>query len=277
MLGVEPGRPGDVPVFEGRTFSTDLAREVVLDRSTVRRSGLKVGDRITIRVTQGDKDQFYDLTVVGITDSRQYSLQPAIFVPYFTWDRVRPKSQSEVNLNGTSTGSTTDVIAVKVQDPLQLEAVRQHLVGEIANVEVATIPQAIVNIPGYTPQQSTIRTMAIFTLLIGILVIGGFFQIQVLQKVAQIGVLKAIGAANPVVGMAAILQITLITIVGVAIGGLGSFLLSLSFPPTTPIVFNGQQTVLAILALLVIGPAGGLVSIRYAIRIEPLKALGLSS
>jgi putative ABC transport system permease protein len=28
---------------------------------------------------------------------------------------------------------------------------------------------------------------------------------------------------------------------------------------------------------MIIGPLGGLVSIRYAVRIEPLKALGLSS
>ena len=33
----------------------------------------------------------------------------------------------------------------------------------------------------------------------------------------------------------------------------------------------------AVIALLLIGPLGGLVSIRYAVRIEPLKALGLSS
>ena len=43
-----------------------------------------------------------------------------------------------------------------------------------------------------------------------------------------------------------------------------------------PIVFNGQRTMIAIIALLLTGPAGGYVSIRYATRIEPLKALGLS-
>ena len=34
---------------------------------------------------------------------------------------------------------------------------------------------------------------------------------------------------------------------------------------------------IAIIALILIGPLGGLVSIRYAVRIEPLKALGLSA
>jgi putative ABC transport system permease protein len=108
-------------------------------------------------------------------------------------------------------------------------------------------------------------------------VVGGFFQIQILQKVAQIGVLKAIGAANPVVAWASILQISVVTIIGVAIGGLLALLFSFTFPPTVPIVFNGTTSALALVALLLIGPLSGLVSIRYAVRIEPLKALGLSS
>ena len=69
----------------------------------------------------------------------------------------------------------------------------------------------------------------------------------------------------------------IVTVIGVAIGAVLSFLLSLTFPPTVPIVFNGMTSALAVIALLLIGPLGGLVSIRYAVRIEPLKALGLSA
>jgi putative ABC transport system permease protein len=147
----------------------------------------------------------------------------------------------------------------------------------VDNVEVATIKDAIQALPGYSAQQSTLNTQGGFTLFIGILVIGGFFQIQILQKVSQIGVLKAIGTPNPVVAAASVIQIVLITVIGVAIGGLFTFLFSLFFPPTVPIVFNGTTSALALVALLLIGPLGGLVSIRYAVRIEPLKALGLSS
>jgi ABC-type antimicrobial peptide transport system permease subunit len=111
--------------------------------------------------------------------------------------------------------------------------------------------------------------------LIGILVIGGFFQIQILQKVPQIGVLKAIGSSNAVVGAAAVIQIIVVTAVGVAIGGGMTYLFSLGFPPTIPLVFNGMSSLVAIVALLLIGPVGGLVSIIYAVRIEPLKALRL--
>jgi putative ABC transport system permease protein len=213
------------------------------------------------------------LKIVGITDGQQYSLQPSIFVPFFTWDRIRPKSEAEVN----SSTPIANVILVRLADPSQIDVIRQRLESQVNNVETATLKEAIQALPGYSAQQSTLNTQGGFTLFIGILVIGGFFQIQILQKVSQIGVLKAIGAANPVVAAAAIIQIVVVTTVGVLIGGLLTFLFSLSFPPTVPIVFNGATSAFAIVALLLIGPLGGLVSIRYAVRIEPLKALGLSS
>lgn len=273
MLGVEPGRTGEPAVIEGRQLSTDLAQEVILDRNAALRSNIAVGDTVRLRVTQGTRDEFYTLRVVGISSGQQYALQPSIFVPFYTWDRVRPKSEAEVN----SSNPVANVVLVKLSDPATIDAVRASLEGQVDNIETATISQAIQALPGYSAQQSTLNTQGGFTLFIGILVIGGFFQIQILQKVSQIGVLKAIGTANPVVAAAAVLQIAVVTVVGVAIGGLLTFLFSLSFPPTVPIVFNGTTSALAVTALLLIGPLGGLVSVRYAVRIEPLKALGLSS
>jgi len=273
VLGVEPGHVGEPKVVNGVQLSTDLAQEAIIDRNTAIRSKLEIGDTLTIRTTQGTRDEFFDLRIVGITDGQQYSLQPSVFVPFFTWDRVRPKSEAEV---GRST-PIANVVLVKLDDPAQVETVRARLQSQVSNIEAATIKEAIQALPGYSAQQSTLQTQGGFTLFIGVLVIGGFFQIQILQKVAQIGVLKAIGTANPVVALASIIQIVVVTAIGVAIGGLLTFLFSLSFPPTVPIVFNGTTSALAIVALLLIGPLGGLVSIRYAVRIEPLKALGLSS
>jgi putative ABC transport system permease protein len=272
LLGVEPGHVGEPPTVQGSQLSTDLAKEVIIDRNTALRSNLTIGDTLTMRVTQGTKDEFFDLRVVGITDGRQYSLQPSIFVPFFTWDRIRPKSEAEVN----ASNPIANVVLVKLTDPDQIEEVAGRLTTQVNNIETATLNTAIQALPGYSAQQSTLNTQGGFTLFIGVLVIGGFFQIQILQKVAQIGVLKAIGTANPVVAAASIIQIMIITVIGVAIGGLLSYLFSLTFPPTVPIVFNGTTSALAVVALLLIGPLGGLVSIRYAVRIEPLKALGLS-
>ena len=273
ILGVEPGHIGEPAVVEGQQLSTDLAQEAIIDRNTAIRSDLTVGDTLSIRVTQGTRDEFFKLRITGITDGQQYSLQPSVFVPFYTWDRIRPKSEAEVN----SSTPIANVVLVKLTDPASLVDVQQRIVAQVNNVEAATLKEAIQALPGYSAQQSTLNTQGGFTLFIGILVIGGFFQIQILQKVAQIGVLKAIGAANSVVATASVIQITIVTLIGVAIGGALTFLFSLTFPPTVPIVFNGTTSALALVALILIGPLGGLVSIRYAVRIEPLKALGLSS
>ena len=273
LLGVDPGHVGEPKVVDGTQLCTDVADEVIIDRSTALRTDLKVGDSVTLRVTQGTEDQFFDLRVVGISSGQQYSLQPSMFVPFTTWDRIRPKSEAEVN----NPNPVPNVMLVKLTNPDAIAEVSAAITSQVKNVEVATLNEAISALPGYSAQQSTLNTQGGFTLFIGILVIGGFFQIQILQKVAQIGVLKAIGASNPVVGAASIIQILLVTIIGVAIGGVLTFLFSLSFPPTVPIVFNGTTSAIALTALLLIGPLGGLVSIRYAVRIEPLKALGLSS
>jgi len=185
---------------------------------------------------------------------------------------MRPKSEAELD----NLTPAINVIVVKLSNPLQLKQMQQKLQATVQNIQVADLPTTISNVPGYAAQQGTVQTQGFFTLLIGVLVIGGFFQIQILQKVPQIGVLKAIGASNFVVGLSSIIQISVVTAIGVAIGGFLTFLFSLGFPPTIPLTFNGSASALAILALLSIGPLGGLVSVFYAVRIEPLKALRLS-
>jgi putative ABC transport system permease protein len=272
LLGVEAGRPGAPEAEQGQNLGDNASNEVVVDQNVIDRTDIQIGDTITVRSTQGTEEVFYDLKVIGISAGQFYTFQPSIFVSYATWDEVRTKSDAELGRPST----TVNVVAVRLDGPDQIETVSERIQAEISDSAAADITTAIKNVPGYSAQQGTIQTQGVFTLLIGILVIGGFFQIQILQKVPQIGVLKAIGASNAVVGAAAVVQIVMVTTLGVAIGGVLTLLLSLGFPPTVPIVIDGQAALLAIVALLVIGPLGGLVSIFYAVRIEPLKALRLS-
>jgi putative ABC transport system permease protein len=271
LLGVEPGRPGMPEILEGRVFRGGEAREAVIDRNVALRSDIQVGDEIEIRSTQGTEDEFFKLKVVGLVNGQSYFFQPTIFVPPATWENIRPQSDSDIR----SDIPYPNILAVRLTDPAQLEAVKARLLADVPNIEVADIATTINNIPGYSAQQGTVQTQGFFTLLIGVLVIGGFFQIQILQKVPQIGVLKAIGSSNGVVGVSAVIQIIIVTAFGVAIGGGLTYLFSLGFPPTIPLVFNGSRSLIAIALLLLIGPMGGLVSIIYAVRIEPLKALRL--
>lgn len=271
MLAVEPDRPGMPPLIEGRPFRGGAAGEAVIDEGVALRSNIKVGDEIQIRSTQGTEDKFFFLRVVGLVGRQSYFFQPTIFVPPATWEQMRPQPQADLN----DSTPYPNIIAVKLDNPAQAELMKERLQTQLTNIEVADIETTINNIPGYSAQQSTVQTQGAFTLLIGILVIGGFFQIQVLQKVPQIGVLKAIGSSNGAVGLAAVMQIIVVTAIGVGIGAGLTYLFSLGFPPTIPLAFDGTRSLLAVIALLLIGPLGGMVSIIYAVRIEPLKALKL--
>ena len=273
LIGVEAGKPGEPPVLTGRNLLIDRGSEVIIDHNVVDKTGLQVGDRIRIKSIQGSKEEFYDLTIVGITDARQYLFQPSIFVPYNTWDQIRPQAAAGAQLMET----VSNIIAIKIQPGYNLAEVKDRIISQVKDVDVTDIKTAYESIPGYQAQQSTLNTQRGFTLLIGILVIGGFFQIQMLQKIPLIGVMKAIGTSNSIVAGAVVLQIILVTTFGVILGTIATLGLAAGIPGNVPVVFNGNSVALAILTLLSIGPIGGLVSVRLAISVEPLIALGLSS
>jgi putative ABC transport system permease protein len=270
---VEPGQPGEPPVVTGSPLTSRRGRDAVLDRNAALRTGLQIGDSFTIKSIQDAKEQFYTLRVVGISDNRQFSLQPSVVVPLLTWDKLRPQAL----VGGSDTAEIIpNIIAVKLDNPEDWQAMAQRLESQVKDIQAVDRVAAYEATPGYSAQQGTLNTQRYFALLIGILVIGGFFQILTLQKVAQIGMLKAIGASNLVVGTAAIIQIIAVTVMGVGLGASVTLLLSLGFPPTIPIVFAPSAVGASIGSLLLIGPVGGLVSVRYSLKVEPLTALGLA-
>ncbi len=271
LIGVDPGKPGAPPVVEGQSFSNNRSSDVIIDANVAEDSGLQVGDQITIVTIRNDEETYNTLPIVGITDGQQYLYAGSIFLTNKTWDEVRTTGSANASLAEL----TSNVVIVKVENPEETEIVAQDIENQVSGTEAVDIDIAIESLPGYSAQQSTLNTQQGFTLLIGILVIGGFFQIQMLQKIPQIGVLKAIGTTNSVVAHSVVLQIILITTFGVFIGAVITYLLAAFLPAGIPILFSGPSVLLAVISLLLIGPIGGLVSVRLAISVEPLIALRL--
>lgn len=272
LIGVEPGRPGEPGVVSGRQLGP-RSREAIVDGNVARQTGLRAGDEFVVKSIQGTEEKLYTLRVAGTSDGQKYSLQPSILVSHETWEKIRPPAtpasgQAELTYN---------VVAVRLSDPSNAWPMAARLQEQVADVEAVDLKTAYEATPGYSAQQSTLNTQQFFVFLISVLVIGGFFQIQTLQKVAQIGMLKAVGASNGVIAVAAAVQIVATTLLGVAIGGAATLLLSLGLPPSIPIIFSPLPAAIAITALLLIGPMGGMVSIVHSLRIEPLTALGLAS
>lgn len=272
LIGVEPGLPGEPEVIEGSQLLRDRSNDVIVDTGVTQRLGLGVGDTLRIKVTQGTEEEFYDLNIAGVTERRQYFFQPAVFAPLLTWDKIKPQGTDSIGQGEL----VSNIAVVRLQDPTDLVGMADKIEQEVDKVDAVNRQTAWEAIPGYAAQQSTLDTQRYFTFFIGILVVGGFFQIQTLQKVAQIGMLKAVGASNFTVGLAAITQIVATNAIGVLIGALGTILLVSNFPENVPIMLTGQAALTAVISLMLIGPLGGVVSVFALLRIEPLTALGLA-
>ena len=271
FIGVEPARPGAPKALLGRDLQSFPSKIALIDQSTADLIDAKVGDKITIKSTQGTEDKLFELTVTGIADGQRYFFRPSIFVSLSTWDKFRPKSDPD----NYTTQPVLNIIAVKAEDTVSTFYLENAITTIIDDVELTDIKTAYESAPGYSEQQGTLNTIKGFTFLIGTLVIGGFFQIQILQKLPQIGMLKAIGAPNRLVSAAAISQIIIVSLVGVIIGTLATFALAVTLPSNVPVYFTTSSVTVTITTLLLIGPIGGMLSIRMAHKVEPLTALDM--
>ncbi len=272
LVGVVAGLPGEPPIVQGRGLGRSDAPEAVIDRRVADQAGLKVGDTMTLKSVQGTDEKEYQVSIIGLSDGRAVFLRPSVFLPHRTWDKLRAKAV----INDEPGEVIFNVVAVQLDDPSQQAVMAQRLAAQVRNIVAVDRVTAYKATPGYAAQQNTLNTQQIFSLLIGALVVGGFFQIQMLQRVNQIGMLKAIGASNFTIGVAFILQIILVTVLGVAVGGAGVAALALGLPSAIPIAFNPLGIMAAVVALVLIGPLGGIVAVRSLLKIEPLTALRLS-
>ena len=130
---MEPGLPGEPPAFEGTQLSSIRANEAIIDRNVAVRTGLGVGDTLVVESTQGTVDELYPLEIVGVSDGQQYFLQPSVFVPLYTWDRIRPKGF----VSGGGGELTFNVVNVAVdRSSWQADVVARRLEQQINGVEV---------------------------------------------------------------------------------------------------------------------------------------------
>lgn len=272
LIGLEPDRPGEPPLVRGQYFESQSDDQALIDVNVARQTGLEVGDTLRLATVQGPEQEVHELRVVGISTAQYYLFNPSVIVPFLTWDRIRPRGQATYEQNNLS----ANLVAVRLANPGNKAEVSQRLAATLPDMEAVDLATAYQSTPGYQVRQNVLGMQRFFSLLIGLLVIGGFFQIQILQKIPQLGMLKAIGVSNRVVLLTSMAQIIMVTIIGIVLGGLATGLLALVLPDDVPAIFTVESVALAVASLLVIGPLGGLVSVRMALRVEPLTALGLS-
>ncbi len=273
LIGVEPQAPGAPPVFAGAPLLDSRTAEVVIDRHVRDQLHLPLGTTLTVKVVQGTKEKLFDLRVVGFAEGHKINYIPSVFVSLERWNRIRPQE----NPGGVVEDLVFNIAAIELDDTTTPPAAASLLADSVARIEATDPVTAYTSTQGYQDMQATIGMQQGFVLLIVVLIVGSFFQIQTLQKIAQIGMLEAIGASSGLVILTLLIQIMLTLAVGLVVGAAAVWLMAVMLPPSIPVVFSGTKITISLLALLAAGPLAALVAVRTILKIEPLQALGLSN
>jgi putative ABC transport system permease protein len=255
MLGFDPGTIGEPPVTDGRALSPEDENAILADKSFLEQSGYEVGDTISVEV----RLQQRDFRIVGEIDEGAFFFQPAVYILRTTWQDVK----------------YGDVESPPVASIVLLKG--DGLTGQGDGFEAVSKSEAFANIEGVAGQQSTVQALQAFGYIIGAMVIGVFFYVLTLQKIPNIGVLKAVGASNRFVFTQILVQVVVVAAAGLAISLPLAILTERALaqlPETVPIAFTNRTLVITAAVLMLTSLVGAAFSARQVVKVDPIIALG---
>ncbi|MDA8296106.1 MAG: hypothetical protein M0004_05895 [Actinomycetota bacterium] len=185
LVGIEPGGF----IAKGVAGGSQLGRTrtgVIVSRG-VAAEGVRVGGRIRL-----DRSSVA-LHVVGIAPTATYGHVALVYAPIALW-RQATYGQVTGGVLPASAQGLASAAALQVRPGIDVSAVRTHL-----GVDIVTKQQAYAGSPGYVAETATMSLIIDFLYVIAALIVGAFFTVWTIQRKADIGLLKALGASNGLV------------------------------------------------------------------------------
>lgn len=233
------------------------------DRS-LEADGVEVGDVLGI----GPEE--VSLEVVGWVDDVAYLQQGGLLVEPGTWRDVLASARPDATLPD----GTFQVVAVEVADGSDPGAVADAIeTASGGELTVLTVDEAILALPGVDAQNTTFTQIIVVTFLVAGLVVALFFAFVTIERTAQYGVLKAIGASSPQIFAGLVVQAVAVTAGAFVLGGLISLGLARVVPDGIPLQLEPSRAVFVAVGMLVTAVAGGSISLRRVVRIDPASAI----
>lgn len=247
VIGITPDTFLEPGVVSGESLR-DRPDGIVIDQSLANR-GVKIGD--TLIFEPGG----IGLAVVGITDGHQYRLAPTLFVSLDEITNLQP------DLNGN-----VSAVAIRGEN---LDTLPDHVDG----IQMASAHDIVEHLPGYTEQNMTLTLIQLFLVVIAALVIAAFFFILTLQKMQELGVMKALGATTWTLARALMIQSLILAAIGILIGIVVGDSLWYAAEGVVPYKVQWQQMLTYSALLLLVAIVGTLLSLIRIARVDPLDAI----
>ena len=148
-------------------------------------------------------------------------------------------------------------------------------IDDAAGTELETKEQAFLGSPGFAAETTTMSLIRGFLLVISALIVGAFFTVWTIQRRAEIGLQKALGASTRSVLFDALGQVLVVLVAATAVGvAVGLALGALISCGTVPFSLQSGPVAAASVTLIVSGVVGMLVGVRRITSVDPIIALG---
>lgn len=208
-------------------------------------NGFKIGDYLHVA------NSTVEIKITGFTPRATLSALPVVY--------ILPKTIQPLN-NGMINAVVFDQHASRLSAPTGMEKL--------------SIPTFIEKLPGYRAQQMTFNFMIGFLYVIILIVISIFLYILTVQKLPNLGVLKAQGVSTRYLVLSVLLQSLIMSVIGVTLAVMLAELTAHVLPSEVPIVISTSNIFISGLGIVVMSLLGAIIPIRQIAKVDPYKIIG---
>jgi len=263
----------NLDVNTGGKLKKSDADGVVVDGS-IARNGVGVGDYLTVDPI-GKK-----LKIIGMTNGRRLSMMPTAYVSGDTWQAIKiailNKATPGVSFPKQRKSEFVNAFLIKAKPGQSLKDLKAGLSRAVEGIEPMTMDEAISSFSGIGPMTMVVNALKGLSVIIGAVIVGIFFYILTLQKIGQVGMVKALGASSGYVFRELVFQVGLLTLIAIAVGTALAYAAGQMVPPEISMSLGADGVILSTLSVLAMSFLGALFSVRRIIKIDPIIALGRS-
>lgn len=259
LFGYDLGGLGEPTSLVRGRLPSGPNEAVASERNTA--DGFALGAVVEIAGEDGPR-----IEIVGLGRDLQWSVAPTLFVSSDTFAAAQRAVNPDAGIVLAS------IVGVQPEPGTDAAALAERITREVSGVEALTREQAVRENPGVQGVSSSANVILGLAFLVVTLVVAFFFLILTRQNTMTATLLRAIGARPSYLVRALVIQILLVMAAGVVIGVALTSAVEALARSSVPTELEPGTVVTTVGTLAVLALAGGLVSIRRTLRIDPLRA-----